>query len=170
MGGRTAAISGFVRLTLLGAAVWAIPAGTRAATPAPVGEWATVDDTTGRETGRVRIVSAHGFLTGRVVAIADPRERDAVCDDCPGEWKGRPVMGLPILRKVSRLPKDAGWGGGTILDPENGKTYRVRLRLLDGGKRLQVRGYLGPFYRTQIWRRVDRRRGEKIWKTPKRKS
>lgn len=139
--------------------------------PAPVGEWATVDDNTGKETGRVRIVSVHGVLTGRVIAITDPRERDAVCADCPGEWKGRPVLGLPILQKMSRLPKNAGWGGGTILDPENGKTYRVRLRLLNGGKELQVRGYLGPFYRTQVWRRIYPRRGATSWKTAtKRKS
>lgn len=153
------------------AAALSFPGRAFAGAPAPVGEWATVDDTSGKETGRVRIVSAHGVLTGRVVAIADPSERDAVCDDCPGKWKGRPVLGLPILQKVSRLPRDAGWGGGTILDPENGKTYRVRLRLLNGGKQLQVRGYLGPFYRTQVWRRVYPRRGVKSWKAPtKRKS
>lgn len=146
--------------------MWVSLSRVSAGGPAPVGEWITFDDQTGKEAGRVRITAHQGILSGRVVAIADPRERAATCDDCPGEWKGRPVLGLPILRHVSRLPKDAGWGGGTILDPENGKTYRVRLRLLEGGKQLQVRGYLGPFYRTQVWRRVYPRRGDKAWKKP----
>lgn len=137
--------------------------------PAPIGEWATVDDKTGKETGRVRIGARRGVLTGRVVAITDPRDRDAVCEDCPGEWKGRPVLGLPILRHVTRSAKTDDWAGGTILDPENGKTYRVRLRLLDNGKHLRVRGYLGPFYRTQVWRRVYKYGGVKSWKTPPRK-
>ena len=45
--------------------------------------------------------------------------------------------------------------GGDVLDPEHGTTYRVRLQPLNGGKELQLRGYLGPFYRTQTWIRVE---------------
>ena len=44
--------------------------------------------------------------------------------------------------------------GGRILDPENGKEYRLTLQPTDGGARLRVRGYLGPFFRTQTWVRV----------------
>lgn len=154
------------------AAVFAFVAGPAVAGgPAPVGEWATVDDKTGKETGRVRIDARRGVLSGRVVAITDPRDRDALCEDCPGEWKGRPVLGLPILQRVTRAPGTLDWAGGTILDPDNGKIYRVRLRLLDGGRNLRVRGYLGPFYRTQVWRRVYPPRGAKPWKTrPRKKS
>ena len=49
----------------------------------------------------------------------------------------------------------AKWDGGEILDPNNGKTYRARLKPLEGGELLQMRGYLGPFYRTQVWQRVE---------------
>jgi uncharacterized protein (DUF2147 family) len=47
------------------------------------------------------------------------------------------------------------WEGGKILDPENGKEYTLKMTPLDGGKQLQIRGYIGPFYRTQIWQRVQ---------------
>jgi uncharacterized protein (DUF2147 family) len=46
-------------------------------------------------------------------------------------------------------------GGGRILDPENGKEYTVKMRPQEGGKKLQVRGYIGPFYRTQTWLRAQ---------------
>ena len=47
------------------------------------------------------------------------------------------------------------WEGGTIVDPENGKVYKLRLTPQDGGKTLQVRGYIGPFFRNQLWQRVQ---------------
>ena len=50
---------------------------------------------------------------------------------------------------------DGTWGGGEILDPNNGKTYRTRLKPIEGGKKLEMRGYIGPFYRTQTWIRVE---------------
>jgi uncharacterized protein (DUF2147 family) len=57
---------------------------------------------------------------------------------------------------VKQSADDASiWDGGDITDPDNGKVYRVRLRPVDAGKRLEVRGYVGPFYRTQHWQRVE---------------
>ena len=61
-------------------------------------------------------------------------------------------------RRRSR-PKatEAIWEGGKILDPENGKEYRLRLTPIDGGKKLEVRGYIGDAVlgRTQTWVRVE---------------
>jgi uncharacterized protein (DUF2147 family) len=47
--------------------------------------------------------------------------------------------------------------GGEILDPENGKIYRARMRLVDDGKKLDVRGFIGfsLFGRSQIWLREE---------------
>lgn len=47
------------------------------------------------------------------------------------------------------------WDGGSILDPQNGKTYNVKLTLADDGKKLEVRGYMGVSLlgRTQTWQR-----------------
>jgi uncharacterized protein (DUF2147 family) len=43
--------------------------------------------------------------------------------------------------------------GGQILDPKNGKTYRAKMKLTDGGKKLEVRGFIGVsmFGRSQTW-------------------
>jgi uncharacterized protein (DUF2147 family) len=47
--------------------------------------------------------------------------------------------------------------GGEILDPKNGKVYRSKVTLKDGGKKLDVRGYIGVpmFGRSQVWVRQD---------------
>ena len=49
------------------------------------------------------------------------------------------------------------WEDGTIVDPENGKTYTVKM-WIDASKpdKLNVRGYIGPFYRTQTWTRTTK--------------
>ncbi len=48
------------------------------------------------------------------------------------------------------------WDGGTILDPDNGKTYGVKLTPMENGAKLQVRGFMGFSWlgRTQVWERV----------------
>jgi uncharacterized protein (DUF2147 family) len=61
---------------------------------------------------------------------------------------------MTIIRNVNQ-GGDGVWAGGDILDPNNGKVYRLRLKPLDGGKKLEVRGYIGPFFRNQQWIRVE---------------
>ena len=90
----------------------------------------------------------------------DPRpdKADAKCDECTDERKDQPVLGMTILRGVKPDAADKGtWDGGDILDPNNGKIYKVRLKPVDGGKKLDVRGYIGmPMLgRTQTWMRVE---------------
>jgi uncharacterized protein (DUF2147 family) len=125
----------------------------------PVGLWKTVDDTTGREKGLVRIVAENGVLTGRIEGNLDPSApQHRICDLCTDERKGKPLLGLTILRGVRASADEAGiWNGGDILDPDVGKIYRVRLRPLKDGKEMEVRGYIGfPFLgRTQIWIRTE---------------
>jgi uncharacterized protein (DUF2147 family) len=52
---------------------------------------------------------------------------------------------------------DGIWSGGEILDPKDGQTYKVRLKPVEGGARLEVRGYIGAplFGRTQVWQRTE---------------
>ncbi len=47
--------------------------------------------------------------------------------------------------------------GGQILDPDNGKVYRSKVHLIDNGKKLSVRGYIGvPMLgRSQTWLRQE---------------
>jgi uncharacterized protein (DUF2147 family) len=129
------------------------------AQPSPVGLWKTVDDATGREKGLVRIDVDNGVLTGRIAGNLDPTAPPhRLCDLCTDERKGKPLLGLTILRGVRASADEAGvWDGGDILDPDNGKVYRVRLRPSDDGKTMEVRGYIGfPLLgRTQIWTRTQ---------------
>ena len=133
--------------------VLACAAGIAAAQATPVGLWKTIDDETKQEKSLVRIAEANGVLTGRIEKLLDPAKQDAKCEKCTDERKDKPVSGMVILRNV-RANGDA-WEGGDILDPNNGKVYRVRLKPEEGGKQLEVRGYIGPFYRNQHWIRVE---------------
>jgi uncharacterized protein (DUF2147 family) len=125
----------------------------------PVGVWKTIDDDGKTEKSIVRIADAGGGkLHGRIETVFDAAKKDAVCDKCSDERKDKPIVGLTILQDVVKDAEDQTlWAGGNILDPNNGKVYKVRLRPIDGGKRLEVRGYVGmPMLgRTQTWVRVE---------------
>ncbi len=123
----------------------------------PVGLWKTIDDDTKKEKSLVRIVETGGVYSGKVEKLLDPdAPKDPVCKDCSDERKDKPITGLTIIRNVKQSADDkAVFDGGDILDPNNGKVYRLRLKPVDGGRKLEVRGYLGPFYRTQTWLRVE---------------
>ncbi|URI09654.1 DUF2147 domain-containing protein [Aquincola tertiaricarbonis] len=132
-------------------------AGAAWAQSTPAGLWKTIDDETKQERSLVRISDAGGVLSGRIEKVLDPAKQDAVCDKCEGEDKGKPISGLTIVRNVKAGSDGAVWEGGEILDPNNGKTYKVRLKPVDGGKKLEVRGYIGTplLGRTQTWLRVE---------------
>jgi uncharacterized protein (DUF2147 family) len=122
----------------------------------PVGLWKTIDDETGKEKSYVRITENNGVVTGRIEKLLDPAKADAKCEKCTDERKDQPVAGMTIIRNVKKDGDDL-WEGGDILDPNNGKVYKVRLSPEDGGKKLKVRGYIGvPMLgRSQTWVRVE---------------
>lgn len=124
----------------------------------PLGLWRTIDDATGKPKSLVRITEHGGELRGRIEQLIDPRIPDPPCDQCTDERKDKPILGMIILWGARRSGTDsAEWDSGEILDPENGKVYRVRLRPTEDGRQLDVRGYIGVplFGRTQRWIRVD---------------
>ena len=140
-------------LLVLGAA--AVAAGAFAQVT-PVGTWRSIDDKTGEAKAEIRITESGGVLTGRIEkSLKKDTKPDAVCDECRDERKGKPIAGLEIIRGAKKAEGQDVWEHGKILDPENGKEYTLRLAPVDGGQKLQVRGYLGPFYRTQTWVRVQ---------------
>jgi len=65
------------------------------------------------------------------------------------------VIGMTILTGMKQDGDE--YNGGKILDPKNGKVYRSKMTLVEGGKKLNVRGYIGmPILgRTQVWVRQD---------------
>jgi uncharacterized protein (DUF2147 family) len=125
----------------------------------PVGLWHTIDDETKQPKGEIRITESNGVLTGSVVrSLKEDPKAKLVCDLCKDDRKDQKIIGMQILRNLTREGKETEftWAGkGTILDPHNGKVYDVKMVPIEGGKRLQVRGYIGPFYRTQFWERVE---------------
>ena len=148
-----------LRHAALGLAL-ALASGLAAAQAAsPAGLWKTVDDNTKKEKSLVRIVETNGVFTGKVEKVIDTDSpKDAVCKDCTDDRKDQPVVGMTIIRNMKQSAGDKGvWEGGDILDPNNGKVYSAKLTLVDGGKRLDVRGYIGmPMLgRTQTWQRVE---------------
>jgi uncharacterized protein (DUF2147 family) len=123
----------------------------------PVGLWRTIDDDGKTAKSLVRISEQGGALVGNIEKLLDPKDpADAKCDKCTDDRKNQPVLGLQIIRGV-KPDGDGVWGHGEILDPNNGKTYRTRLKPVDGGKKLEVRGYIGAplFGRTQTWVRAE---------------
>lgn len=120
----------------------------------PVGLWQMVDDDTKQPLSLVRITETAGVQSGKLEKLLDPARQNEKCTLCADERKNQPMLGMTIMRNVKESG-DGTWGGGDILGPNNGKVYRVRLKPIEGGKALEVRGYIGPFYRSQRWTRVE---------------
>ena len=144
-----------IALTLLSAMSLA---GNAFAQTTPVGVWKTIDDKTNTEKAQVRVTETGGVLSARLEKLlAADAKQDAVCDKCTDDRKDKPLVGLEIMRGVKKSDAENTWDGGTILDAAEGKVYKVRLQPADGGKKLEVRGYVGmPMLgRTQTWIRVE---------------
>ncbi len=117
----------------------------------PVGRWKTIDDETGKVKSIVEITQAsNGTLSGKVVEVlSSDRGPNPTCDKCSGANKDKPVKGMTILWG---LKKDGeGWAGGTVLDPAKGKTYKSKLKMIDGGAKLGMSGCIAFICREQVW-------------------
>jgi len=127
------------------------------ASESPVGLWRTIDDKTGKEKSLVRIVEANGELRASIEKLfREPHEEpNPNCDKCPGDRKNKPVLGMMIMTGLKKAGSE--FEGGEILDPANGKIYRVKMWTAEGGKKLNVRGFIGVSLlgRTQVWIRED---------------
>lgn len=143
--------------TLLIGLGFSLLAGLAQAQSTPVGVWKSIDDETKKEKSLIRITESGGALSGKIEKFLDPETKpDTVCDKCTDERKDKPVMGMTIVRNAKQSADDKEvWEGGDILDPKNGKVYKLRLKPMDGGKSMEVRGYIGPFYRNQTWIRAE---------------
>jgi uncharacterized protein (DUF2147 family) len=118
------------------------------------GLWKTVDDKTGKPRGIIRIYEKGGELFGKIESSFNPKEAKEVCNLCPDERKNQPVIGLVVLRHMKKIGEE--WIGGDIVDPDTGSVYRCRMKLVDAGRKLILRGYIGVslFGRSQIWLRA----------------
>ncbi|HKA34256.1 MAG TPA: DUF2147 domain-containing protein [Candidatus Binatia bacterium] len=123
----------------------------------PVGKWMTIDDKSGKPGGIIRIEQVDGQYKGWIekILLGSDEHPNPKCVYCEGERKNQPVVGLNFMWGLTKQGDE--YEGGEILDPRSGKIYRARMKLEDGGKKLNVRGFIGISLlgRSQVWNRVE---------------
>jgi hypothetical protein len=125
------------------------------AAPPEVGLWQTISDKTGKPQGYIRVQLVGDELRGVIERGMPGDDPNELCTKCPGERKNQKKIGMTIMTGLHH--KDDWWGGGQILDPDEGSTYRCKVRVVDSGRKLEVRGYIGISLlgRTQTWLRAE---------------
>ena len=116
----------------------------------PTGRWKTIDDETNKAKSIVEITqAANGSYSGRIVELIDPSRPNPVCDKCKDDRKDKPITGMEIIRgmKADR----SGFSGGTILKPDEGKVYKSKMELVEGGAKLKVSGCVAFICKSQVW-------------------
>ena len=110
----------------------------------PAGLWQGVDDDNKQPSGWFLISNHDGVYAGIIAKMfMKPGENpNAVCDQCKDDRLNHPWLGLEIIRGMQQEEADK-YGGGTILDPRDGKIYKATLKVSPDGQTLTVRGYLG---------------------------
>jgi uncharacterized protein (DUF2147 family) len=134
----------------------ALPTAPRAGAADPItGTWQQVDED-GEVGALVALAVDQGAVVGRITKVfPGPGEpADPVCDKCPGALRGKPVLGLTVVRGLK--PEGRHYAGGRILDPETGEDYDLQADLSPDGQTLSVRAYRGLSLlgRSQTWRRA----------------
>jgi uncharacterized protein (DUF2147 family) len=119
-----------------------------------VGKWKTIDDETGEAKSIVELFLKSGKMYAKVVEVLDVANKNSLCQKCSGEDKNKPILGLTIIKGLSK--EGAEYTSGEILDPKNGKLYKCAISL-ESKDKLKVRGYIGfsLLGRTQYWHRVN---------------
>jgi uncharacterized protein (DUF2147 family) len=134
------------------AALWFVTM-TLAQTPSPVGRWKVLDEKTGMVKAIVEVTEVNGELQGTVTRVFSPpaASADSVCERCQGDKRNKPVVGLQILWGLKKNGDE--YTGGRVLEAETGKEYRARVKVVDGGQKLQVHGFVGLSFvgRTLTW-------------------
>ena len=129
--------------------------GSTAFSQSVIGQWKTIDDNTGREKSIVEFFEKDAKVHAKIIKLfREPGEDpDPICSKCDEDDSrhGQKVIGMVIVRNMVKDGQELV--DGDILDPQVGKVYRCKL-WLEGGN-LMVRGYWGPFYRTQVWKRAE---------------
>ncbi len=110
------------------------------------------------KTGKIEIYQIKNIFYGKIVWLKEPISeitgKNKVDENNPDESKRtKPIIGLVVLKNFTH-DGDNSYTGGTIYDPENGKTYKCKMKLKDTNN-LDVRGYIGipALGRTEKWTR-----------------
>lgn len=145
------------------ASIIALSALLSLALPAWAGElsgvWQEFDDKTGKVEALIRIDKLpDGSYEGKIVKLMAEVVGDTakVCSNCSGSLHNQPWLGMRILSGMKRKDEQT-FEGGEIVDPDEGKVYRCRMKLSEDGKTLEVTGYIGISWlgQTETWKRAD---------------
>ncbi|MEM1328012.1 MAG: DUF2147 domain-containing protein [Bacteroidota bacterium] len=89
--------------------------------------------------GQIEIYEQNGKLHARSVCCNE----DKLDKNNPNPaLRDRSTIGIDVMNNFKRR-RNNFYTGGRIYNPENGKTYRARLWVLNGGKQIKVKGYIG---------------------------
>jgi uncharacterized protein (DUF2147 family) len=118
-----------------------------------LGKWKTIDDETGKPVSVVEIFESKGRIYGKIVELYNPKNVHRKCENCTGDDKNKPLLGLIVIKGLTKDGNE--YSNGKILDPKQGKLYKCTISL-DGNDRLKVRGFIGVSLigRTQVWERL----------------
>lgn len=146
-----------IKLAIFSAMLFALSAHAWAGEMA--GVWQEYDDKTGKVEALIRIEQLpDGTYEGKIIRLmADVVGKEhMVCGNCQGSLHNQPLLGMRILFGMKRTDS-LTFEGGEILDPDEGKVYRCRMRLSADGKTLEVTGYIGIswFGQSETWKRAD---------------
>lgn len=140
-------------MTILG--LWA--SSVLAQNTSPTGLWQIEDSKTNKPKALVRVTEENGKLVGKMEKLfkgpgEDPNPK---CVKCEGDKKNQPMLGLTILWDLKKEGNE--WTGGRIMDPDEGKPYKAKVEVVEGGKKLKVRGFMGfsMMGRSEYWTRVE---------------
>ena len=121
------------------------------------GLWKSIDDETGDPKSVVKVYVEDGKLYGDIVKLfrKPGEDPDPVCDKCDEDDPryNQKIIGMTIITDMEYQEDDNEWEDGEIMDPQKGKVYDCKLWVEDG--KLQVRGYVLFFHRTQEWLRYE---------------
>lgn len=137
------------RTVAIAAAVAAL-AGSAEAAGTVQGVWLTQSGS-----GKVRIAPCGPKLCGTIVWLKNPVDKTTgkppVDANNPDPAKrDHPILGLQMIRDFKATP-DGRWTGGSIYDPESGKTYASKLNLNPDGT-LKVEGCIAIICQAQTWK------------------
>ncbi|HEY5824109.1 MAG TPA: DUF2147 domain-containing protein [Cyclobacteriaceae bacterium] len=120
-----------------------------------MGKWKTIDEEN-EPKSVVEIFERDSLVYGKIIKLyRKPGEDiDPSCVECASDdprYKKK-VIGMEVLKDMKKTGKDE-YSEGTVLDPSNGRVYSCKIWLEEG--KLMIRGYWGPFFRTQTWHRLQ---------------
>ncbi len=127
--------------------IFSAPAGAQA--DSAFGHWSTPS-----KHGVVDVAPCGAGVCGHLVSSdairADAEARDV--HNADAAQRGRPLKGVSMLAGFTR--GDNAWTGGTIYNPEDGRTYKATITMADANT-LNLKGCIvWPACKTQEWHRT----------------